>query len=130
VVYLLLDGEPAGAIALADIVRKESREAVPRLKAMSIQCMMLTGDATAVAQTVAAELELDDTFAEVLPLEKAQKVREIKAKGLAMARVDDGVNDAPARMESDLGIAISADTDVAINAKLLERAQSVVPSEA
>ncbi len=114
VVYLLLDDEPAGAIALADIVRKESHEAVSRLKAMGIQCLMLTGDATAVARTVAAELGLDDTFAEVLPHEKAQKVREVKAKGLTVAMVGDGVNDAPALVESDLGIAIGAGTDVAI----------------
>ncbi|TXF12304.1 heavy metal translocating P-type ATPase [Pelomicrobium methylotrophicum] len=114
VVYLLLDDEPAGAIALADIVRKESFEAVSRLKAMGIQCMMLTGDAQAVARTVATELGLDDYFAEVLPHEKAQKVREIKAKGLTVAMVGDGVNDAPALAASDLGIAIGAGTDVAI----------------
>lgn len=114
VVYLLLDDEPAGAIALADIVRKESFEAVSRLKAMGIQCMMLTGDAQAVARTVATELGLDDYFAEVLPHEKAQKVREIKAKGLTVAMVGDGVNDAPALVASDLGIAIGAGTDVAI----------------
>jgi Cu2+-exporting ATPase len=114
VVYLLLEDEPAGAIALADIVRKESREAVSRLKAMGIQCMMLTGDATAVARTVAAELGLDDYFAEVLPHEKARKVREVKVKGLTVAMVGDGVNDAPALVESDLGIAIGAGTDVAI----------------
>lgn len=114
VVYAVLDGTVIGAIALADIVRKESYEAVSRLKAMGIQCMMLTGDATAVAKTVAGELGLDDYFAEVLPDQKAEKVREVKARGLTVAMIGDGVNDAPALVESDLGIAIGAGTEVAI----------------
>lgn len=114
VVYVLLDDSVAGAIALADIVRKESHEAVSRLKAMGIKTMMLTGDATAVARTVAAELGLDDYFAEVLPGAKAEKVREVKERGLTVAMIGDGVNDAPALVESDLGIAIGAGTDVAI----------------
>jgi len=114
VVYVILDDAVIGAIALADIVRKESFEAVARLKAMGIQCMMLTGDATAVARTVAAELGLDDYFAEVLPQQKAEKVREVKTRGLTVAMIGDGVNDAPALVESDLGIAIGAGTDVAI----------------
>ena len=116
VVYVLLDDKPVGAIALADVIRKESFEAVKRLKAMGIQCMMLTGDAKAVAKSVAGELGLDDFFAEVLPEQKAQKVREVKKRGLAVAMIGDGVNDAPALVESDLGIAIGAGTDVAIEA--------------
>lgn len=114
VVYVVLDDIVIGAIALADIVRKESFEAVARLKAMGIRCMMLTGDATPVARTVAGELGLDDYFAEVLPQQKAEKVREVKARGLTVAMIGDGVNDAPALVESDLGIAIGAGTDVAI----------------
>ncbi len=114
VVYLILDDYVAGAIALADIVRKESLEAVSRLKEMGIKTMMLTGDATAVARTVAGELGLDDYFAEVLPGAKADKVREVKGRGLTVAMIGDGVNDAPALVESDLGIAIGAGTDVAI----------------
>jgi Cu2+-exporting ATPase len=114
VVYVLLDGHLIGAIALADIVRPESRDAVLRLKQMGIQSMMLTGDAEAVARTVADELGLDDYFAEVLPHEKAAKIREVKAKGLQVAMIGDGVNDAPALVESDLGIAVGAGTDVAI----------------
>ena len=114
VVFLLLDGEVAGAIALADIVRKESFDAVRRLKEMGIRCMMLTGDAKAVARSVANELGLDDYFAEVLPDAKAEKVREVKARGFTTAMIGDGVNDAPALVESDLGIAIGAGTDVAI----------------
>jgi Cu2+-exporting ATPase len=75
---------------------------------------MLTGDSKAVAQTVAKQLGLDDYFAEVLPEQKAEKIREVKGRGLTVAMVGDGVNDAPALVESDLGIAIGAGTDVAI----------------
>jgi Cu2+-exporting ATPase len=114
VVYVLLDEKLLGAIALADIVRKETYDAVKRLKELGIQCMMLTGDAEAVAKTVADELGLDEYFAEVLPQQKAEKVREVKARGLTVAMIGDGVNDAPALVESDLGIAIGAGTDVAI----------------
>lgn len=116
VVHVLVDDAPAGAIALSDVIRPESYEAVRRLKAMGIQAMMLTGDARAVAKSVAEELGLDDYFAEVLPEQKAAKVREVKAKGLRVAMIGDGVNDAPALVESDLGIAIGAGTDVAIEA--------------
>ncbi len=114
VVYLLRENRPIGAIALADIVRPESRQAVARLKAMGIQCMMLTGDNRAVAKAVADELGLDDYFAEVLPGQKADKIRAIRARGLTVAMVGDGVNDAPALVESDLGIAVGAGTNVAI----------------
>jgi len=81
---------------------------------MGIRCMMVTGDATAVAKSVAGKLGLDDYFAEVLPHQKVEKVREVKARGLTVAMIGDGVNDAPALVESDLGIAIGAGTDVAI----------------
>jgi len=114
VVHVLRDGRPLGAIALADIVRPESHAAVARLKDVGIRCMMLTGDAEAVARSVAAELGLDAYFAEVLPQQKAEKIREVRSQGLRVAMVGDGVNDAPALVESDLGIAIGAGTDVAI----------------
>lgn len=114
VVYVLLGEVIIGAIGLSDIVRKESFEAVARLKQMGIQCMMLTGDAKAVARTVAGELKLDDYFAQVLPDQKAAMVRDVKARGLTVAMIGDGVNDAPALVESDLGIAVGAGTDVAI----------------
>jgi Cu2+-exporting ATPase len=113
-VYLLVDGKPAAAIALADVVRPESGAAIARLREMGIQCMMLTGDSRAVAAMVAADLGLDDAFAEVLPEQKAEKIREVQQRGLTVAMVGDGVNDAPALTQSDLGIAIGAGTDVAI----------------
>jgi Cu2+-exporting ATPase len=116
VVYVVLDGGVIGAIALTDIIRPESFETVARLKEMGIQCMMLTGDAKAVARTVSQQLGLDDFFAEVLPAQKAEKVREVKARGLTVAMIGDGVNDAPALVESDLGVAMGAGTEVAIEA--------------
>src|SRR5215475_88219 len=114
VVYVLIDDKLVGAIALADIIRKESFAAVSRLKAMGIRCMMITGDAAAVAGSVAAKLGLDDYFAEVLPHQKLEKVREVRARGMTVAMIGDGVNDAPALVESDLGIAIGAGTEVAV----------------
>jgi len=114
VVYLVVEDKAAAAIALADVARPESRAAVAELKRMGIQCMMLTGDTRTVAKTVAAELGLDDYFAEVLPEEKAAKIKEVQGRGLSVAMVGDGVNDAPALTQSDLGIAIGAGTDVAI----------------
>ncbi len=114
VICVLLDGELVGILALADVVRSESRDAVTRLKEMGIQCMMLTGDNRQVAEWVAQELGLDDYFAEVLPHEKSEKIEEIKARGLVVAMVGDGVNDAPALTAADVGIAIGAGTDVAV----------------
>ncbi len=114
VVFVLVDGKLAGALALADVIRPESRLAVSRLKEMGVQCLMLTGDNRLVAEWVAEELGLDDYFAEVLPQEKAEKVKEVQARGLVVAMVGDGVNDAPALARADVGIAIGAGTDVAI----------------
>jgi P-type Cu2+ transporter len=114
VVFVLRGMKLLGAIALADVVRPESRKAVAQLKAMGIQCMMITGDNSEVARAVSAELGLDDFFAQVLPHEKAAKVQEVQARGLSVAMVGDGVNDAPALTQSDLGIAIGAGTNVAI----------------
>jgi Cu2+-exporting ATPase len=114
VVYLILDGEVGGAIALSDIVRSESRDALKHLKDMGLQVMMLTGDSKTVAERVAEELDLDDFFAEVLPDQKAEKIKEVKSRGLTVAMTGDGVNDAPALVEADIGIAIGAGTDVAM----------------
>jgi Cu2+-exporting ATPase len=116
VVYVLSDDRPVGAVALADIIREESRQAISQLKERGIQVMMLTGDAEAVARWVAGELGLDDYFAEVLPDAKADKVREVKERGRIVAMVGDGVNDAPALAEAHIGVAIGAGTDVAIEA--------------
>jgi Cu2+-exporting ATPase len=113
IVFLLEGDKVLGALALADIVRKESREAISKLKGMGIKCLMLTGDNRYVAESVARELELDDYFAEVLPHEKAEKVKEVQKKYIT-GMVGDGVNDAPALAQADVGIAIGAGTDVAI----------------
>ncbi len=113
-IVFLLEGERVlGALALADIVRKESREAISKLKGMGIKCLMLTGDNRFVASWVSQELELDDYFAEVLPHEKAAKVIEVQKQHVT-GMVGDGVNDAPALAQADVGIAIGAGTDVAI----------------
>ncbi len=116
VVFLLEGDEVIGAIGLADIVRPESVEAVKRLKAMGVRVMMLTGDSKQVAAWVAQEIRLDEYFAEVLPHEKAEKVREVQSRGMVVAMVGDGVNDAPALVQADVGIAIGAGTDVAVEA--------------
>ncbi|OQW47484.1 MAG: ATPase [Proteobacteria bacterium SG_bin7] len=114
VIYVLISGKLAGAIALADIIRPESKEAIHRLKAQGIKCMMLTGDNKFVAKWVAEEVGLDEYFAEVLPHQKSEKIKEVQARGLTVAMTGDGVNDAPALAQSDVGIAIGAGTDVAI----------------
>ncbi|MHA2315512.1 MAG: heavy metal translocating P-type ATPase [Candidatus Hermodarchaeia archaeon] len=116
IVYVLVNNQLQGALALADVIRKESKTAIATLKRMGIQSMMLTGDNQHVAQWVADELGLDDYFAEVLPHEKAAKIREVQARGLTVAMVGDGINDAPALAQADVGIAIGAGTDVAIEA--------------
>jgi Cu2+-exporting ATPase len=114
VVYVLLDDELTGAIALADIIRPESKEAVSKLKSMGVRCMMLTGDNEQVASWVANEVGLDEHFSEVLPQDKSKKVKEIQSRGYIVAMTGDGVNDAPALAQADVGIAIGAGTDVAV----------------
>lgn len=114
VIFTLIEGKLAGAIALADIIRRESKQAIAELKAAGISCMMITGDKREVAQWVAGEIGLNEYFAEVLPEKKAEKVREVQARGLKVAMTGDGVNDAPALAQADLGIAIGAGTDVAV----------------
>jgi len=114
ILHVLADGEVIGALALADEVRAESREAVDALHALGITVVMITGDAEAVAHAVAADLGIDRVFAGVRPEDKAAKVAELQAEGLSVAMVGDGVNDAPALAAADVGIAIGAGTDVAI----------------
>ena len=114
VVYVLFDDKLEGMIALADIIRADSLDALRQLKKMGVRTMMLTGDATPVATWVARELELDEFFAEVLPDKKAEKIKEVQRRGMIVAMTGDGVNDAPALTQADVGIAVGAGTDVAI----------------
>jgi Cu2+-exporting ATPase len=114
VLHVLVDGVVAGALALSDEIREESREAVDALHKLGIQVVMITGDAQAVADSVAAQLGIDRVFAGVRPEDKAAKVASLQEEGLRVAMVGDGVNDAPALAQADVGIAIGAGTDVAI----------------
>lgn len=114
VVYLVLDNRPRAAIALADVIRPESREALAKLRQMGVRVAMLTGDSEEVARWVARDLSIDEYFAEVLPEHKADKVKALRQRGLSVAMVGDGVNDAPALLSADVGIAVGAGTEVAI----------------
>ncbi len=116
VVFVLKEEKLIGAIGLADIIREESKEAIQKLKDRGIKVMMLTGDNRQVVEWVSKEIGLDEYFAEVLPHEKAEKIKEVQKRGLTVAMVGDGVNDAPALVQADIGIAIGAGTDVAIEA--------------
>lgn len=113
VVFVLQDRTVLGALALADIIRDESRDAISRLRTMGIRCIMLTGDNRYVAKWVAEDLGLDDYFAEVLPHQKSEKIKEVQEQ-YRVAMVGDGINDAPALVQADVGIAIGAGTDVAV----------------
>ena len=114
ILHVLADGDVIGALRLADEIRPESKDAVDALHAAGAQVVMITGDAQAVADTVAAELGIDRVFAGVRPEDKAAKVKELQDEGRKVAMVGDGVNDAPALAQADVGIAIGAGTDVAI----------------
>jgi len=114
VVVLVRDGQPRALFALADIVRPESREAITELKALGITSIMLTGDARGVAQAVSEDLGVTEFIAEVLPDQKAAKIEDLQRRGLTVAMVGDGINDAPALVVADLGVAIGAGTDVAV----------------
>lgn len=114
IVYVIRQDKLLGAIALADIIREESRQAVAVLKTMGIRTAMITGDSEDVAAWVAKELQLDEYFAKVLPHQKSDKVKLLQSQGQRVAMVGDGINDAPALTQADLGIAIGAGTNVAI----------------
>jgi Cu2+-exporting ATPase len=115
-IYLIENGRALAVFAVADAIRPESREAMQQLHAAGVQVAMLTGDSHAVAHTVARELGIDLVFAEVLPEQKAAQIRELQRQGKRVAMVGDGVNDAPALATADVGIAIGAGTDVAVEA--------------
>nr|WP_261384310.1 heavy metal translocating P-type ATPase [Planococcus sp. CPCC 101016] len=114
VVFVIVEDELAGMIALADMVRDTAKEAVAALKAKGIHSIMLTGDNRKVANWVAEQIGIDEVYAEVLPDDKANQIKKIQEKGWRVAMTGDGVNDAPALATADLGIAIGAGTDVAM----------------
>jgi Cu2+-exporting ATPase len=114
VLHVLRDGRVLGAVAVEDQVRPQSREAVDALHRRGIQVVMLTGDAQQVADAVAADLRIDEVFAEILPEDKDTKVAELQQRGRRVAVVGDGTNDSPALARADVGIAVGAGTDVAI----------------
>jgi P-type Cu2+ transporter len=115
-VYLIEGGRTLAVFAIADAVRPESLEAIRRLHEAGIEVVMLTGNSKAVADAVARELGIDTVYAEVLPEDKAKKIEELQKQGKRVAMVGDGVNDAPALVTADVGIAIGAGTDVAVEA--------------
>ncbi len=114
VLYVTREDRIVGAVSLEDEIRPESRQAVDQLHQLGVKVAMITGDARQVAETVSAELGIDETMSEVLPEDKHSKVAELQGRGLRVAMVGDGVNDAPALAQADVGIAIGAGTDVAI----------------
>jgi Cu2+-exporting ATPase len=116
VIYLLRGGKVLAALAVADAIRSESRAAIDALHQLGVRVTMMTGDAKEVAAAVAAELGIDDVLAQVLPEDKARHIREIQTSGRRVAMIGDGVNDAPALATADVGIAIGAGTDVAVEA--------------
>jgi Cu2+-exporting ATPase len=114
IIYVIVNNQFYGALALSDIIRPESFEAISNLKEMNIEIAMITGDSVEVAQSVAKKLHIDRWFAEILPAEKMEKVRELQREEKIVAMVGDGINDAPALTQSDIGIAIGAGTNIAI----------------
>ncbi|MBC9873958.1 copper-translocating P-type ATPase [Macrococcoides bohemicum] len=115
VVFLLVNEELAGAIALADKIKESSKQTIEQLHKRNIKAIMLTGDNQKVANYVAEQIGIDEVYAEVMPDEKADKVTEIQERGLVVAMTGDGINDAPALTKADVGIAVGAGTDIAMD---------------
>ncbi|MEW6047177.1 MAG: copper-translocating P-type ATPase, partial [Bacillota bacterium] len=113
-VYVAVDGRAGGVLAIADVIRETAKEGVRRLREMGVEVAMLTGDNRATAERIARELGIETVFAEVLPAQKADQVKQVQARGRRVAMVGDGINDAPALAQADVGTAIGAGTDVAV----------------
>jgi Cu2+-exporting ATPase len=124
VLHVVTGGRVVGALAVEDAIRPESREAVEQLHAMGVTVAMVTGDSRTVADAVARRLGIDEVAAQVLPGDKATAVRRFQAGGRRVAMVGDGVNDAPALATADVGIAIGAGTDVAVESAGIVLARS------